>query len=63
MKPIVVTHDELWYYETYGRCSWGVGLDPASGCDEPANDYDGMCGHHRRVYNHLLTSPLGLIDD
>ena len=53
MKPIIVTRDELWFYETYGQCSYGVGLDPVSGCDEPATDHDGLCDFHRLTYRIL----------
>ena len=35
------------------QCSWGVGLDPASGCDQYADGPDGLCGRHRTAVEAL----------
>ena len=29
------------------QCTWGVGADPVTGCDEYANGDDGLCPRHR----------------
>ena len=35
------------------QCSWGVGPDPASGCDQYADGPDGLCGRHRTAVEAL----------
>jgi hypothetical protein len=38
------------------QCSWGVGGDPANGCDTKANGKDGLCTKHRRALRELEKS-------
>lgn len=35
------------------QCSWSVGPDPASGCDQYADGPDGLCGRHRTAVEAL----------
>lgn len=38
------------------QCTWGVGGDPVSGCEEYANGPDGLCGRHRTAMEALAST-------
>jgi hypothetical protein len=48
--------DDLWCHVHHHRvalCSWGVGYDPASGCENVAELESDLCAEHQAVATHL----------